>query len=623
MNENMLPIGAELRNGDFRVERQLGAGGFGNTYVVRNTVFDERFAMKEFFMKGINLREGQKVTVSVPDNHVSFDGQREKFKKEALRLRKLKNPHIVQVHDLFEENGTVYYVMDYIDGQSLSDILKQRGKPLPEAEVRQILPQVLEALDTVHQQNIWHLDIKPGNIMMDKQGHAFLIDFGASKQMRGADGVSQATSSALCYTPGYAPMEQVEQAMDKFGPWTDFYALGATLFTLLTNQLPPSLTGINEEGAFTYPQPVSQQMQDLIKWMMNLGRTKRPQSVAQIRQYMEGNMATEPARADSTETVVSRKTVVEQPTATDASQATVLNQQNPQQQEPQEVSTALKRGFWKRLWLGDGVRKRNYLTTFLFCLLLFISFVVFVAALIIGLPYNLSEWARGNWSLYTYSSFHNPGIPIMILALSVWVGLQILMRWKRYGFWLMVLIQLLAIIPSIGGEEEFCWGYTFFALVFDLAVFLLMKLPIRVVKGEPRRSAWKQCAPSPIIGKIVGTLAVVWIAFMLIFPPIYAACNGVKRDFFKAGYYQIQCDLGNYHRAYNLAEIYCGYDFYYNYLSSYAEYPYVRPDNKVKTLRYLRLSQRVGENSWQKVDELIEKIENPERFAPTEQGSGY
>lgn len=189
-------------------------------------------------MKGINLREGQKVTVSVPDNHVSFDGQREKFKKEALRLRKLKNPHIVQVHDLFEENGTVYYVMDYIDGQSLSDILKQRGKPLTEAEVRQILPQVLEALDTVHQQNIWHLDIKPGNIMMDKQGHAFLIDFGASKQMRGADGVSQATSSALCYTPGYAPMEQVEQAMDKFGPWTDFYALGATLFTLLTNQLP-------------------------------------------------------------------------------------------------------------------------------------------------------------------------------------------------------------------------------------------------------------------------------------------------------------------------------------------------------------------------------------------------
>ena len=118
-------------------------------------------------MKGINLREGQKVTVSVPDNHVSFDGQREKFKKEALRLRKLKNPHIVQVHDLFEENGTVYYVMDYIDGQSLSDILKQRGKPLPEAEVRQILPQVLEALDTVHQQNIWHLDIKPGNIMLD------------------------------------------------------------------------------------------------------------------------------------------------------------------------------------------------------------------------------------------------------------------------------------------------------------------------------------------------------------------------------------------------------------------------------------------------------------------------
>lgn len=318
------------------------------------------------------------------------------------------------------------------------------------------------------------------------------------------------------------------------------------------------MTGINEEGAFTYPQPVSQQMQDLIKWMMNLGRTKRPQSVAQIRQYMEGNMATEPARADSTETVVSRKTVVEQPTATDASQATVLNQQDRQQQELQEVSTALKRGFWKRLWLGDGVRKRNYLTTFLFCLLLFIASVVFVGGLIIGIPRSLSQWTRFGFTFYTYSNDENPWLPVMFLTLSVWVGLQILMRWKRYGFWLMVLIQLLIIIPSIGGDEICCWLYTFFAVVFDLVTFLLMKLPIRVVKGEPRRSAWKQCTPSPIMGKIVGTLAVVWIAFMLIFPPIYAAGCGVKCDFFKAGYYQIQCDLGNYHNAENLSYRYEG-----------------------------------------------------------------
>ena len=288
MDNKLLQPGTMLRGGTYRVERQLSSGGFGNTYVVTNVSFDETFAMKEFFMKDINMREGATVTVSIPDNRSTFDTQRNKFLKEARRLRKLKNDHIVGVHDLFEENGTTYYVMDFIDGESLNARLKRTGQPLSEEEVRRILPQLLDALETIHQQGIWHLDLKPGNIMMTKEGKALLIDFGASKQMTPGEGVT--TSSGLCYTPGYAPIEQIEQNIDKFGPWTDIYSLGATLYNLLSRNSLPSPTELMDmgESALQYPPTVSPQMRQLIFRMMQTSRMQRPQSVAEVRQLLNG-----------------------------------------------------------------------------------------------------------------------------------------------------------------------------------------------------------------------------------------------------------------------------------------------------------------------------------------------
>lgn len=221
---SVLPVGTTLQMGKYRIVRFIASGGFGNTYEVINVEFEERMAMKEFFMRGVNEREDDSVSVSVSnaDNKHQFEVQKEKLKKEARRLRRLHNENIVKVHDLFEENGTVYYVMDYIDGESLSKRLKRTSKPLSEDEVWNILPQLLKALDEVHRNGIWHLDIKPANIMVDSHGKALLIDFGASKQLRSSEGYSVSTSTAMCYTPGYAPMEQIEQDFDKFGPWTDF-----------------------------------------------------------------------------------------------------------------------------------------------------------------------------------------------------------------------------------------------------------------------------------------------------------------------------------------------------------------------------------------------------------------
>ena len=278
-----------LQGGKYRIECVLGQGGFGNTYAGYNTFFDEKVAIKEFFMQGLNDRdiESGAVSVSIERNKEQFLEQREKFKKEAQRIRKLGNPHIIKVHDLFEENGTTYYVMDFIDGESLAERLNRTGVPLSEEEVTNILPQLLDALKTVHDAGIWHLDLKPANIMIDKAGIVKLIDFGASKQLNAQKG-GATTSTAISYTNGYAPREQMEQNYDKFGPWTDLYALGATLYTLLTKKRPPLPTDIDDDTSedkhFALPMPntVSKDFHDLILWMMSTNRNHRPQNVEEI-----------------------------------------------------------------------------------------------------------------------------------------------------------------------------------------------------------------------------------------------------------------------------------------------------------------------------------------------------
>lgn len=128
-NSAMLPVGTLLQDGKYRIERYLSSGGFGNTYVATNTEFEEQVAIKEFFMRGISDRNGDSVSVSVSNktNVEQFTSQKEKFRKEVRRLRKLRNPHIVAVHDLFEENDTAYYEMDLIKGESLSERMKRTG----------------------------------------------------------------------------------------------------------------------------------------------------------------------------------------------------------------------------------------------------------------------------------------------------------------------------------------------------------------------------------------------------------------------------------------------------------------------------------------------------------------
>ena len=285
-DKTILRVGSTLLMGKYRIEKCLSSGGFSNTYLGVN-VFNEQVAIKEFFLKDLNLRVDDSTTVSLNDitQMPIFKEQMEKFKKEAKRLRSLHSPHIVSVSDLFDENGTTYYVMDYIDGLSLRDMVKLRGK-LVEQEVLNYLNQTLDALEEMHRQDIFHLDLKPANLMVDKKGVLRIIDFAASKQQNSEDG---ATSwGDMSYSPAYAPIEQECQEFENVGPWTDLYALGATLYNVLTDNTPPSTSKILEsaEGAFQFPPTVSEKMKKLILWMMQVRRVDRPQSVADVRKFL-------------------------------------------------------------------------------------------------------------------------------------------------------------------------------------------------------------------------------------------------------------------------------------------------------------------------------------------------
>ena len=284
-NNDLLSIGTLLCNGKYRIEKHLASGGFGKTYLAKDTSFDEIVAIKELYIKGLCGRDAVTgdVAVTLIDNKQPFMAQQEKFRKEARRLRKLDNKHIVKVRDLFDENGTSYYVMDFIDGESLSERIKRIGR-LSESDIMALLPQILDALDAVHKEQIWHLDLKPANIMVDSNGCVKLIDFGASKQLRSSDGTMLSTSSTLAYTPGFASSELMEQNLEKFGPWTDLYSLGATIYYALTLNQPPSPSDINENPTETLklPSNIGEKMAELVAWLMKPNWMERPKNAKEV-----------------------------------------------------------------------------------------------------------------------------------------------------------------------------------------------------------------------------------------------------------------------------------------------------------------------------------------------------
>lgn len=291
-DKNMLPIGTKLHNGTLTIVRQLSSGGFGNTYEALNS-FGIHVAVKEFFLRDLTVRSGDRTTISVTnsDNIAIFEEQKNKFYREALRLYHLRHPNIIRVYDRFEENGTAYYVMDYIAKGSLSDRLKKEQQPFSSEEVFRILDTLLSALEYLHKEDMLHLDIKPANIMITEKGELVLIDFGASKTFMSNELTKISLShSTLAYTPGYAPVEQITQSSKFIGAWTDLYALGATMYKLLTNakEIPDNME-ITAHGkdAFSFSETVDLRLQELIVWLMSPYYSLRPQNVSEVREFLK------------------------------------------------------------------------------------------------------------------------------------------------------------------------------------------------------------------------------------------------------------------------------------------------------------------------------------------------
>ena len=284
-----LPVGTLLQGGKYMITRFIGSGGFGCTYEAEHIELGEKVAIKEFFVKDFCNRDDATLRISVAtQGKVGLvDKLRSKFKDEARSLYRLRHPGIVHVSDVFEENGTAYYVMDYIEGNSLKDIVISEG-PLSERRALKYIFQVADALKYVHEHNRLHLDIKPGNVMVDKSDNAILIDFGASKQYDEENGEN--TSTLVGKTPGYAPLEQMGNRVVNFFPATDIYALGATLYKLLTGVTPPDAAMLASGGEELAPLPstVSANVRRAISAAMSLKKDDRPQSIDGFLAIIDG-----------------------------------------------------------------------------------------------------------------------------------------------------------------------------------------------------------------------------------------------------------------------------------------------------------------------------------------------
>lgn len=284
-----LPVGSTLMQGKYRIVAVLGQGGFGITYKGEHTMLGTTVAIKEFFMKGACERDENSTHVTTSQSNSELASRfRTKFLKEAKTLAALKHPNIIRVFDVFEDNGTAYYVMDYIEGNNLSDIVEGKGR-LSEPLALKYIRQVANALNYLHQKKLLHLDVKPANILLDKNtGNAILIDFGVSKQYD-QDG-QQTSTTPPAISKGYSPVEQYAQGSNvkTFSPATDIYSLAATLYKLVTGNTPPeSNLLLNEDEQLPpYPSNVSETTRNAIAECLQT-RKKRPQSISEFLQLLD------------------------------------------------------------------------------------------------------------------------------------------------------------------------------------------------------------------------------------------------------------------------------------------------------------------------------------------------
>lgn len=247
----MLSPGTELLNGQYRIERYLSSGGFGITYLARDSL-ERTVVIKECFPSAFCARVNKTVQARSRGSADDFRSFVAQFVREARRLARLDHPNVVGVHQVFEDNETAYMALDLVDGQDLLDIIEDGASPMPPAEVKRILLTVLDAVQMVHDHDMLHRDISPDNILIDRDGNPVLIDFGAAREE--ASKKTRTQSAVLVVKDGYSPQEFYIAGSQQM-PCSDLYALGATFFHLITGQAPPASQSRLAAIASNQPDP--------------------------------------------------------------------------------------------------------------------------------------------------------------------------------------------------------------------------------------------------------------------------------------------------------------------------------------------------------------------------------
>lgn len=279
----LLPVGHLLKQGLYRLEKSLGRGGFGVTYLATNVSNFKQVAIKELFPDGGVMRQRTSVYWSMPKE------QQEYIQKSALEYQYLSqcvHPNIVKVIEFFPENNTAYIVMDFIPGKSLLSILNEEGK-LSVDRVKRYFIQIAEALKVVHANNFLHRDINPNNILIDRQDNTITIDFGNVREFI----AGKSKDMTRIITPGYAPPEQyITRA--KRSPSTDLYALCASMYELITGQVPPDSIERQQSDNLIPPSQLVPNLDPVIEQVILTGLRIRAedrfQSAAELIDALQG-----------------------------------------------------------------------------------------------------------------------------------------------------------------------------------------------------------------------------------------------------------------------------------------------------------------------------------------------
>lgn len=349
-----------LREGRYKIEKILGNGGFGITYLALQnvTITGEigtiqttiRVAIKEFFMKDLCNRDSQTSHVSVPSvgSRELVERFKQKFIKEAQNIARLNHDHIIKVLDVFEENGTAYYVMEHIEGGSLSEHIDQCGALAP-AEALHYINQIADALKYIHSKKVNHLDVKPSNILLKEGAVSVLIDFGLAKQYDNSG--EQTSSTPVGISKGYAPMEQYKAGgVSSFAPSTDIYSLGATLYKLVTGKTPPEAYDLFDSGLPELPEELSVDVKLAITLSMRPSRNSRPQTIDDFLTILRGRedhdktelmQTPEPKEEDVKEVPEVKPPIMKIISGDDADDKTEISKPKPVESKPTAEDTIL------------------------------------------------------------------------------------------------------------------------------------------------------------------------------------------------------------------------------------------------------------------------------------------